>query len=88
MGDDTITGGSNWDSSFIIGNEGNDVITFGSGNALAKVNAGHGDDTVNGPQDPATGNDVEFLSAGEGNDKINGGDKAGVQTIIGDQGDD
>jgi serralysin len=77
-GDDTIDGGAAGGSDWLVGGQGNDLITAHvSGNILY---GNLGNDTLNG------GADAEILRGGQGDDSISGG--GGADFISGDRGAD
>lgn len=79
---DLVSGAARGDlfTAVKLGTSGNDDLGGASGSLVYYINAGAGDDTLNGD----TGND--FLVGGVGNDTINGG--AGSDSFIGGAGID
>jgi Ca2+-binding RTX toxin-like protein len=76
-GDDTITGGSGG-ADWLLGGQGNDLISVGGGTAF--INGNLGADTVNG------GSGADTVHGGQGADAVNGG--GGNDEVSGDLGND
>ncbi|MFM9962324.1 MAG: beta strand repeat-containing protein, partial [Planctomycetaceae bacterium] len=85
-GNDTLTGSLDL-SSTLLGRDGTDLLTGGSGNDSLEggngadtLSAGAGNDTLRG------GDGIDSLIGGGGNDQLDGGD--GVDSLNGGDGDD
>ena len=72
----------------LIGGQGNDVITSGSGNDF--LDGGTGDDKLNagGGNDFLDGGRLDILNGPEGNDELNGGAGADTMSFAGAPGND